>query len=160
MGALLAGALLAACGSGSVTGSDQVRDQTDSALLDVGEEGSEAELDQGANVVEAFLTARAVGEWARACAQLSPAMLGKIEHLATSATELEDKSCPSFLGAFTRLSAKERRDTAVVEAGSLRRQGRRAFLIYYASGEIVYAMPLSREGEDWKVGSLSPERLS
>lgn len=157
--ALLVAGLLAACGSDSETGSDQFRDQTDSAILDFGSEGSEGELEAGTEVVEAFLASRAAGEWAEACAQLSVAMLAKIERLASTATELADKSCPSFLGAFTRLSAKEREDTTV-DAGSLREQGRRAFLIYRGDGEVVYAMPLSLEGEAWKVSSLAPKRLS
>ena len=156
----LAAALLSACGSGSEEGSDQFRDQTKSKLLDFGEEGSEEELEEGAAAVEKALSARAEEDWAGVCAQLAGSMLAKIEHLAESATELKDKSCPAFLAAFTRLSAKERRDSEVVEAGSLRQQGQRAFLIYHGAGEVVYAMPLSREGDAWKVAALAPERLS
>lgn len=158
--ALLAAGLLAACGSGSETGSNQFRDQTDSALLDFGEEGSEAELEEGAEAVEAFFDSRAAEDWSRTCAQLSRAVLAKIEHLAVSATDLDDKSCPSFLGSFTRLTAKEREDSTAVDAGSLRHQGQRGFLIYDGAEDIVYAMPLSREGDAWKVDSLSPKRLS
>ncbi len=157
---VLAAGLLIACGSGSEEGSDQFRDQTKSPLLDFGEEGSKEELEEGATVVEDFFTARADENWAAACAQLARPMLAKIEHLATSTTDLEDKSCPSFLGTFTRLSAKERKDSKVVDGGSLRKQGQRAFLIYYGAGKIVYAMPLNREGDAWKLASLSSDRLS
>ncbi len=158
---VLAAALLGACGSGSEEGSEQFRDQTDSALLDFGEESDEEGLEEGGAAVRAFFTARADGDWAQACAQLAPAVLAKIEHLATSATDLGDKSCPSFLGTFTRLTAKERKDSTVVDAGSLRQQGQRGFLIYYGAGEIVYAMELDREGDDaWKVASLAADRLS
>jgi hypothetical protein len=87
-------------------------------------------------------------------------MLAKIEHLATSATDLADRSCPSFLGAFTSLSNQERRDSTVVESGGLRQQGDHGFLIYYGADEIVYAMPLTREGETWKLASLSSKQLS
>jgi hypothetical protein len=155
----LAMALLGGCG-GSDSGSDQFRDETDSAILDFGQEGSESDLDQGTEVVQDFLASRAAEDWADACARLSRSMLDKIEHLATSATELEDKSCPSFLAAFTRLSAEERRESRIVDAGSLREQGRKSFLIYYGAGDAVYAMPLNREGGGWKVASLSPEQLS
>jgi hypothetical protein len=156
---VLAPALLVACGSGSEEGSNQFRDQTKSPLLEFGEEGSKEELEEGAAAVEAFFNARAEEDWPTACDQLAGPVLAKIERLATSATDLEDKSCPSFLGAFTRLSAKERKDSKVVDAGSLREQGRRAFLIYYGAGEVVYSMPLSLEGEAWKVASLSSDRL-
>lgn len=157
---VLVAAFIGACGSGSEEGSDQFRDQTDSALLDFGEEGDEGELEEGAATVQAFFSARADGDWPRACAQLAAAVLTKIEHLATSATDLDDKSCPSFLGAFTQLTVKERRESTIVDAGSLRRQGQRGFLIYYGAGEVVYAIELGREGDAWKVASLSAKRLS
>jgi hypothetical protein len=157
---VLASALFVACGSGSEQGSDQFRDQTKSPLLDFGEEGSKEELEEGAAAVEDFFTARAGEDWATACAQLARPMLDKIEHLAISATDLEDKSCPSFLGAFTQLSAKERKDSKIVDAGSLRKQGQRAFLIYYGAEKVVYSMPLNREGDAWKLASLSADPLS
>ena len=157
--ALLALALITACGS-SESGSDQFRDQTDSATLDFGEEASEAEREEGADAVQAYLTARAAGDWPAACSQLSRSVLTKVERLAISSTSLEDKSCPSFLGAFTQLTAKERKDIREMDAGSLRQRGKQGYLIYYGSGEIVYAMPLDREGDVWKVASLSPELLS
>lgn len=157
--ALLTAILIAACGS-SDSGSDQFRDQTDSAILDFGEEGGEAELDEGAAAVQAFLTARAAEDWPAACAQIAPAMLAKIEQLAISSTDLEDKSCPSFLGTFTRLSTKEREDSATIDAGSLRQRDGTGYLIYYGAGEAVYAMKLSQGEGGWKVATLAPELLS
>lgn len=151
--------LFVACGSSSETGSDQFRDQTDSPNLDFGEEGDEAELEQGAAAVQVFFTARAEGDWPRACAQLARPVLKKIERLATSATALEETSCPAFLDAFLRLTAKERRDSTVVDAGSLRQQGNRGFLIYYGADEVIYSMPLSRENGEWKLAELSADRL-
>jgi hypothetical protein len=156
--AALGAALLAACGS-STSGSDQFRDQTDSALLDFGEESDEAGREEAADVVSSFYSARAREDWSATCAQLSGAVLAKIEHLATSATQLEDTSCPSFLETFTRLSAQEQRESTVVDAGSLRQQGTKGFLIYYGAGKVVYAMPLSKEGGAWKVASLSSKVL-
>jgi hypothetical protein len=85
--------------------------------------------------------------------------LAKIERLATTSTGLADKSCPSFLEEFTRLSARERRESTIVDPGSLRQQNERGFLIYYGGQEIVYAMPLSKEGDAWKVDSLSSKSL-
>jgi hypothetical protein len=156
--AALGAALLVACGS-SDSGSDRFRDQTDSGLLDFGEEGSEADLNAATEAVRGFYLARSKEDWATACAKLSRATLAKIEHLAISATDLEDKSCPSFLGEFTSLSKRERRDSTIVREGSLREQDEKAFLIYHGADEVVYAMPLSREGEAWKLDSLFSKRL-
>jgi hypothetical protein len=158
--AALGAALLTACGS-SASGSDQFRDKTNSALLDLGEEGGEAQLEEATEAVRGFFLARSQEDWPSACAQLSQAMLAKIEHLAISSTDLADKSCPSFLGAFISLSPKERREsTAVSSGGSLRQQGDHGFLIYYGAHEVVYAMPLSREDGAWKLASLSSKQLS
>lgn len=156
--AALGAALLAACGS-SAGGSDQFRDKTKSSLLDFGEEGSGGELEEAEKTVRSFFLARSREDWPATCAQLSSALLGKIEHLAISATELEDKSCPSFLEAFLDISAQEQRQSAVVDAGSLRQKGTRGFLIYYGAHENVYAMPLRDEGGIWKVDSLSSKLL-
>jgi hypothetical protein len=156
--AALGAALLAACGS-SAGGSDQFRDKTDSPLLDFGEESGTSELEEAEETVESFFQARSREDWPATCAQLSSALLGKIEHLAVSATELEDKSCPSFLEAFLNISEQEQRQSAVVDAGSLRQKGARGFLIYYGANENVYAMPLRDEGGSWKVDSLSAKPL-
>ena len=156
--AALGAALLSACGS-STSGSDQFRDKTDSSLLDFGEESDEAEREEAAGVVHGFFVARAGGDWPATCDQLSRAMLAKIEHLATSATELDDTSCPSFLKTFIRLSDRERHESTVVDAGSLRQQGAKGFLLYYGAGKAVFAMPLSKEDGAWKVASLSSKAL-
>ena len=154
----LGAALLAACG-GPSSGSEQFRGKTNSPLLDFGEESSDVELEEAADVVHAFFLARGREDWQATCAQLSPEMLGKIEHLAISSTDLKDKSCPSFLEAFLSLSEQERQESTV-DAGSLRRQGAKGFLIYYGAGKVVYSMPLSKDGGEWKLGSLSPKRLN
>jgi hypothetical protein len=155
---ILGVALLVACG-GSTSGSDQFRDQSDSGLLDFGEESGEAEREEAAEVVHGFYSARARKDWSATCAQLSRGVLAKIEHLATSATDLKDTSCPSFLKAFTRLSRQEQRESTVVDAGSLRQQGPKGFLIYYGAGKVVYTMPLREEDGSWKVDSLSSKLL-
>ncbi len=157
--AALGAALLTACGS-SAGGSDQFRDKTDSRLLDFGEESDAGELEEAEKAVQSFFVARARKDWPATCAQLSHALLSKIEQLAISSTELKDKSCPSFLETFLRISKQEREESAAIGAGSLRQQGAQGFLLFYGGGEVVYAMPLRREGKAWRVDSLSPKQLS
>lgn len=157
--AVLGAGVLSACGDSSAGGSDQFRDQTSSPILDFGEEGSESALEEGAAVVQSFFAARAEGDWTDTCAQLSRSALNKINHLATTATSLVDTSCPSFLGTFMRLSAEEREESTIIDAGSLREKGASAFLIYYGGRDVVYAMPLSREDGGWKIDSLSSKSL-
>lgn len=160
LAAALAAALLGACGSSDSSGSEQFRDKTDSGLLDFGEESGEAEREEAEETVQSFFSARSKEDWPATCAQISQALLSKIEHLAVSSTQLKDPSCPAFLEAFLSISEQEKQESTDIGASSLRQQGKQGFLIYSGASETVYAMPLSREGGAWKVGSLSPKQLS
>jgi len=155
----LAAALLGACGSDSGGGSDQFRDRTESPLLDFGEEGSESELEEAEETVGDFLAAHSKEDWGAICDLLSKPMLDKLERLATNSTGLEDTSCPAFLEAFAVLSPQEKREGAEIEAGSLRHQGAKGYLLYSGSGEAVYAMPLDQQGGEWRVAAISAQRL-
>ena len=119
-----------------------------------------ASCEEAEKTVQSFFSARSKEDWPATCAQLSEALLSKIEHLAVSSTQLEDKSCPSFLEAFLSISEQERRETAAIDAGSLRQQGAHGYLLFSGGGEVVYAMPMRREGNAWRVDSLSPKQLS
>ncbi len=159
--AALAAALLGACGdSGSTGGPDQFRDRTKSPLLDFGEEGSGSELEQAEEAVNEFLVAHSKEDWETVCDQLSESMLDKIERLATTSTGLDDTSCPAFLNAFAVTSPQQKRAVAEIEGGSLRHRGAKGYLIYSGPEEAVYAMPLSHEGDEWKIALLAPRQLS
>ncbi len=158
--AVLAAALLAACGdSGSGGGTAQFHGQSKDPVLEFGAEGSDAELGQAEEAVREFLLVRSEGDWEAACAQLSASLVGKLEHLAGSSTGLHDTSCPSFLETFVRLPKDEKNETTV-DGGGLRQQGAQGYLVYYGKGQVIYAMPLDRDGDAWKVAAVSPKRLS
>ncbi len=142
-------------------GSEQFRTKGgDNSIQEYGEESSESELQEAAETVHSFLVARAEGDWASACSYLSKAMSEQLEQLASSSTELKNKGCAPFLQAFTtHLSASAWRETTAVDAGSLRREGSQAFLIYYGPHKKVFAMPLKEEGGTLKVGALSGDAL-
>jgi hypothetical protein len=164
LSALVAGALLAllsGCGdSDETSGSEQFRDQTKSALLDFGVEGDDSELDAANKAANEFLRARSSEDWEAMCAQLSRALVDKLESLATNSTGLSDTSCASFLETFTQLSAQELDETSV-DAGSLRHAGKRGYLIYYGpDDDLVYAMQMEDEGGKWRVAVISAKPLS
>jgi hypothetical protein len=110
--------------------------------------------------VSAFLAARAEEDWAGICGPLSKQLLDKLGSLATNSTSLEDTSCPAFLEAFVVLSPQDKKESGEIDGGSLRRQGTKGYLIYNGAGDVVSAMPLDREGDEWKVAALSPQQLS
>ena len=58
------------------------------------------------------------------------------------------------------LPAAVRNEATVVDAGSLRLEDERAFLIYGGAERVTYAIPMEEEDGSWKVGALSAMPLS
>ncbi len=130
----------------------------DNSIQEFGDEAGESELQEAAEAVHGFFVARAEGRWADACSRLSASLLDQLGQLAEKS---ERPSCASFLASFTtQLPPSTWREITTVDAGSLRHEGERAFLIYYGAPEkTVYAMPLAEEDGEWKVGALSGDAL-
>ncbi len=130
----------------------------DNSIQEFGDEAGESELQEAAEAVHGFLVARAEGRWADACSHLSAAMLDQLGHLAAKS---ERANCASFLASFTtKLPPATWREITTVDAGSLRHEGDKAFLVYFGAPEkTVYAMPLVDENGEWKLGALSGDAL-
>jgi hypothetical protein len=156
-------------GSGSVAtplkvsggGSAQFRVKGgDNSIQEYGEERGESELEEAAEALHGFYVARAEEDWSGACSYLAKTVLKQLEQLAGQSPQLKDKGCAAILHAFTRpLPASVRRETTIVDAGSLRSEGEQSFLIYYGEGHTVYAMPMKQEDGGWKVTLLAATPL-
>lgn len=132
----------------------------DNSIQEYGEESDKSELQAAAKVVHGFYVARSEEDWSRACSYLAKSMVSQLEMLAGQSPELKGKGCAPLLKAFTRpLPASVRRELTVVDAGSLRREGERGFLIYYDNEHKPYAMPLEDESGTWKLTLLSATPL-
>jgi len=131
----------------------------DNSIQEFGDEADQSELQEAAEAVHGFFVARAEGRWADACAHLSASLLDQLGRLAEKSAR---PNCASFLASFTtRLPPSTWREITTVDAGSLRHEDERAFLIYFGAPEkTVYAMPLAEEDGEWKVGALSGDALS
>jgi hypothetical protein len=142
-------------------GSGQYRTKGgDNSIQNFGEESGESELREAAEALHAFYVARAEEEWSRACSYLSKTVSKQLEQLAAQSPQLRGKGCAAVLKAFTQpLPAATRRETTEVDAGSLRVEGERSFLIYTGAEGTAYAMPMQLEGGTWKAGLLSPTPL-
>jgi hypothetical protein len=138
-------------------GSEQFRVKGgDNSIQEYGDESDESELQAAAEAVHGFYVARAEGDWGRACSYLATSMVAQLKALAGQSPELKGAGCAAVLKAFTRqLPASVRRETTVVDAGSLRHDGERGFLIYYDSEDKPYAMPLEDEDGEWRLTLLS-----
>jgi len=143
-------------------GSDQYRVKGgDNSVQEFGEESGESELQEAAEALHSFYVARAEEDWPRACSYLSQAVTKQLEELAARSPRLSGKGCGAVLKALTRpLPAAVEREITEVDAGSLRREGDRAFLIYTGAGKTIYAITMQQEGGAWKVGLLAATPLN
>lgn len=142
-------------------GSEQFRVKGgDNSIQEYGEETDESELQDAAEAVHGFYVARAEEDWSKACTYLAKSMVAQLEQLAGQSPQFKDKGCAVILKAFTRpLPASVRRETTVVDAGSLRREDERGLLIYYDIEKKPYAMALENEDGAWKLTLLSATPL-
>lgn len=133
----------------------------DNSVQEFGEESDETELDEAATALHDYLVARAEEDWPAACANLSKSVDEQLRGLASRAEGLEGKGCAAILGALTpKLPPSARQESTIVDAGSLRLEGDRAFLIYSGAEGKTYTILMAPEDGAWKVGSLAATPLS
>jgi hypothetical protein len=131
----------------------------DNSIEEFGEESGAGELEEAAAALHDFFVARAEEDWRGACSQLSKNVAAELEQLA-SRSKSGKKGCPATLAGLTPpLPPAVQRESTVVDAGSLRLEGERAFLIYRGAEKAAYAINMAHEDGKWKVGSLAPVPL-
>jgi hypothetical protein len=175
--ALAVAALLAlavcGCGGGSANtdastasaGAEERDRPTDSAdaelarlrasVVNFGKAGSQAELDEAAPVVRAYIAAVASEDWAAACSHLSSELAGVAEQIAKGQDE---KGCPAGTERMVPVTAGE--GSTVVHARALRRRGKRVFVVYTNGDGALLAMLMRPEGGEWKIAESGPTPLS
>jgi hypothetical protein len=133
----------------------------DNSIQDFGEESGESELEEAAAALHGFYAARAEEDWPAACSHLTKAVAQQLEQLASRSDKLSGKGCAGILPALTPpLPPAVQKELTVVDAGSLRTEGERAFLIYRGGEGTTYTIPMAREGGAWKVAALAATPLS
>ena len=133
----------------------------DNSIQEFGAESDEAELEEAASTLHDYLVARAKEDWLAACANLAKSVEEQLQTLASRSEQLKDKGCAAILEALTpSLPPSARRESTIVDAGSLRVEGEQSFLIYRGARGTPYAVVMVPEGGGWKVGSLGATPLS
>ncbi len=121
----------------------------DNSIQTFGREASSAERAQATASVQAYLDARAAGDWPKVCAHLAAGPRAEQRQLAGGA------SCASAMESFARgASTATLREEAEIEVLSLRVGVKYAFLIYRRP-EGIYATALTRDGP-WRLLSVTP----
>ncbi len=133
----------------------------DNSIQSWGEESDESQLEAAAEAVHDFYAARANEEWAKACTYLASSMVEQLEQFASQSGQQGSPDCARLLKALTRhpLPASVRRESTVVDAGSLRIGEDNSFLIYRGAGRTVFAMTVVEEDGAWKLTLISPTTL-
>jgi len=104
--------------------------------------------------------ARAEEDWQAACAQLSKTVVQQLKLLGAR-SKSGNQDCPATLATLTPpLPPSVQSESTIVDAGSLRVEGDRGFLIYRGAKGAVYAINMAYEGGSWKVGALAGVPLS
>jgi len=130
----------------------------DNSIQEYGEEASESELTEAAEVLYAFLVARADEDWSRICSYLTKEQVQKFAQLSSQSPQLKDGGCPAVVEALAAepLPTAIKRELTEVDAASLRIEGDEAFLIYNGPNNTGYFMRMVNEDGTWKVAGLSP----
>jgi hypothetical protein len=133
----------------------------DNSIQNFGEESEESELEEAATALHDYLVARAEEDWPAACANLARTVMDQLDVLASHSSQLKGQDCAEILGALTpALPAAVRHESTIVDAGSLRLEDERAFLIYRGAKETEYAVLMEQEDGAWKVGALAATPVS
>lgn len=125
-----------------------------SSINNFGEEATGQEATDITFALVQYLTAKAEGDWATACARLYSVLRESIER--SPQTGGGARSCPQAYGEMmSRASEASRREQARIDVSSVRRgEDNRAFVIYKTPETLSADMPMYVEEGVWKVGAL------
>jgi hypothetical protein len=142
-------------GSASVEASREfVKKGGENKIPNFGKEADSAEREAASKVVEESLTARAAGDWAGQCATLSATAIKQIRETVPPA---EGRTCAKAIE--TEAEPEEqtqalRANTMTEPIAALRVKGSKGYALYHGAKGLDYAMPMEKEGNQWKVSAL------
>jgi predicted small lipoprotein YifL len=124
-----------------------------------GEEGTEEEREDMSKALEAFMAARAAGEWKTLCRYTSLREKAVLAGVARKRPGLKGKKCPGIVKAIAGPKAA-RVDTMTGPVVSVRQEGgTRGYAFYHGAGGVDYYMPMLTHYGDWEVAALAPTRI-
>jgi hypothetical protein len=133
-------------------------DNSYASIKAFGEEPSSAETTEITAALQAYLSARARGEWPTACALLYSRLQEGLPNLAESGEQ--DAGCPAIIARLTsRAPQQTLQRQAEIDVAGVRREGERAFVIFSSADSVSADMPMYFEDGGWKVGALEAYAL-
>jgi len=140
-----------------------------SSIKAFGNESTGSEATDITYALVQYLTAKANGDSATACARLYSVLRDNIAKLAEKAKDpsIQGGGCPAAYGALMQKTSKsDSKEAAKIDVASVRRgEGNRAFVIYKTPNTLSADMPMYLEAGVWTVGAieayvLTPEELA
>jgi hypothetical protein len=132
----------------------------DNSIQTFGVEAPADERVQAARVYQAYLDARADGEWALACSYLSDSMKRQLVGFGAQARGQAPPGCAEVMRGFTAgVSESALRAATDIHVLSMRAEGEQAFLIYRDSRGTPSQCPMNFEGGAWKVAAITGSAL-
>lgn len=128
----------------------------DNSIEEFGGEGSSPEFSEAAAALHGYLDARAERAWGAACGYLAEGVTRELGAQLGEARGDGGPSCPELLAGLSGgVPEAALREAAVADAGALRSEGGRGFLLFHGAGRIAYFIPMVREGGHWKVAAIA-----
>lgn len=133
----------------------------DQSVQTFGTEAQVAARVEAAANLQAFLDARAAGEWQAACSYLAASIASQLEKFGERVPNAEGVDCPQVLkGLSAAASPSALAQATRIQVISFRVEGDHAFIVYRDPGGEVTASAMAREGGGWKLASLGGVPLS
>lgn len=163
--------LVGGCGAGSETTGDPLAGYPkgptrefivpggDNAVQEFGREATGAERKQVSDMVEAWLRARADGEWSKACSYLVKKLTAYAVVTGSEVSGKNLKHCSEGLAALTR-NAETPRNNIKGGVASLRVGAGEGYAQYHGTEGKDWILSVEKENGRWKITNLYPlERL-
>jgi hypothetical protein len=127
----------------------------DTSIQDFGTEAGADDKLAAAQALTLYLHAYATRDGLTSCALLSSGAIAVIQRAVQAAPAKGGSDCPAALNRLTAgISRADGRQIENPRIVSLRLKGDRAFLIFDAGGA-PFAIPMLRQGGEWKVAAVS-----
>lgn len=132
----------------------------DNSIQEFGTEGAASERVEAAATLQAYLEARAAGDWATACAYLSASMKEGLAQFGGRGKGSGAPGCTETMRALTQGAPKKAlRDAAKIRVQSMRIEDEQAFLIYRNGKGTPSAIPMAEDGGEWRVAAIDGSAL-
>jgi hypothetical protein len=143
----------------ATTQSAPKEENAEASIEGFGEEAGGSERQEVEGAFHGYLGAIAQGDEQKACSYLAARVSESLKQLAAKAKKTP--SCPQLLEALLSPEADQiARGQAEGKITKVRIKGDTAFVVFHAPGARLYQLTLAREGEGWRVTSLSAAVLA